>query len=561
MEVKMRINTVITEQPLKLEGLQDVLSKLNVGDIIKAKVLEMTSGELLLKLFDGTVLKASTLTDIDASPGSQLELEVKGRVEGKLILETVKGEAKNLENQQNEVKSILQKLDIEPESQNFELASEIKSSGLKATRQLFDKASELLQKFSVLTPDKAVFLSSKNISPEQGNINTLLKLVEGSLKLGSQLDDLLKAISTLDTRKALDTISNEQSRTDTKISQTNNLKESVYSKSTSVTISDNDAIKANNQSKALNSDEIVIIKNETVKSEAPKIDSQKALTSINQDINNGELQLKAIPKQNNVKDITPETQNSLKEILISKDTDIIKGNEITVAGMSKENDLLPMKDTDISNIHKDKNTLNKLIESFKELFVKIDSDDLKNDIEVKRLYGEITDKLENIKETVNLLGLSDKNDISAKINSIEDGIKLLNQFNNNSTYVQIPLNISGYNTTGELYIMKKEKSKKRIDPQNVVMLIALDTRNIGHIETLIDVKGKNVGINLRAEDQKIIDFLKENYRHLYGSLSEKGFKLVDVKYRIVTEKVNLLNAEHKAVEAIVDGKTSLDVKV
>lgn len=550
----MRINALITEQPIKLDGLQDILSKLNIGDVIKAKVLEMTSGELLLKLFDGTVIKASTATEIDTSPGSQLELEVKGKVDGRLVLETVKDENEKSGILNDELKIILNELKIKPDAKSIDLAGEIRSSGLKVTRDLLNKASEMLEKFSVLTPDKAVFLSSKNIKTEPENINTLTKLMEGSLKLGSQLDELLDVVSAINMDNTVD----NDSRNLITAKKGN---DGQYVSKNPASIKNEDNITSNNKMQNKNpvNSQITIMTDHD--SGNTKMSSPASNSFMAQDVEPESLPAKGLPGIKYLRENASNVQNMSGDYF-NDDVEIYKTDgEQSINNTKLDAERLNSKDAALKDIHRDKDILNKLIDSFKSIFVKTDSRELKSDLNVKQIYREIVEKLDNLKNTVQLLGLNDKNDITARINNIEDGINLLNQISNNTTYVQIPLNISGFNTTGELFVMKKEKSKKRIDPQNVVMLIALDTQNIGHIETLIDVKAKNVSINLKAEEQKIMDFIKENYRHLYNSLSEKGYRLVDIKYRLLTEKASLVKAELTASKEIGNGRASLDLKI
>jgi len=90
--------------------------------------------------------------------------------------------------------------------------------------------------------------------------------------------------------------------------------------------------------------------------------------------------------------------------------------------------------------------------------------------------------------------------------------------------------------------LKRNNGRKRIDPQNATVFLSLDTENLGQVDSLISVNKKNVSLNFRLEKNEIIDYIKENYIQLYEGLAKKGYKLVDIKYRLIDEKVNLLNA-------------------
>ncbi len=527
----MRINAVITEQAAAPKGLADILGKLATGDIVRAKVLEITSGELLLKLFDGSVLRAATASDIDTAPGENLELLVKGRNGGTLVLETVKKDAPLVQGSRNEAVKLLNDLNIKPDAHNLQLAGEIKETGINATRELFDKASQLLDKFKALTPEKAVFLTEKNISAEPRIMDAAIKLIEGNLKLGSQLEDLHAIIS--------------------KLAEGSTAEKSTPGIHSDDSMTNNEAMGRPQPRQSGNIEDTID-------------NSKKAIQNA---VVNGEISTEA--------DLI-ETQQKTADMKLNKlfydrqdSTAVAKGIPVIMPGeaggfnsIDSDQELLIYKQKDPEeNGREIKKLAGELKEAFQRIFASTDSEKLSSELDVKKIYKEIFDKLDDIKHISQSLSQPERADITARANNIEEGIKLLNQISTNSVYVQIPLNLSGFNTTSDLYIIKKDKSKKRVDPQNAVMLISLDTQNLGRVETLIDVKGKNVGINLRAEGQKVIDFIKENYRHLYSSLMDKGYRLVDVKYKLLEERTNPVNVERIVKKELSDGRMSVDLKI
>ena len=548
----MRINTVITEQAIAPKGLADILGKLDTGDIVRAKVLEITSGELMLKLFDGTVFRAAAAVEIDTAPGENLELVVKGKNGGTLVLETVKKDA-FVDTTRNEEIKLLNDLNIKPDTKNIQLAGEIKKAGINATRDIFEKVTQLLDEFKALSPEKAVFLSTKSISSEPRTINTAIKLIEGSLKLGSQLEDLHTIISSLAEGKITGktvTSSQKMPREQMPAAESNKpISALVYEEPvnklqsrqplTNENITDNKKNTVNNA--AVHNE--VNIDTDSHNKNSLKTQQRISDTSANKALNFKQDNTTAFAKGLPEPEIKPNESGIFK--ITETDQDILLYKHKNSGENSKEI----------------KELAGKLNEAFKSLFVNTESENLSSELDVKKIYKDILDKLDSIKDISQRLGLPERADITARASNIEDGIKLLNQISTNNIYVQIPLNLSGFNTTGDLYIIKKDKSKKRIDPQNAVMLISLDTQNLGRVETLIDVKGKNVGINLRAEEQKVIEFIRDNYRHLYSSLMDKGYRLVDIKYRLLTERTNPANVERSVEKELKEGKISVDLKI
>ena len=92
------------------------------------------------------------------------------------------------------------------------------------------------------------------------------------------------------------------------------------------------------------------------------------------------------------------------------------------------------------------------------------------------------------------------------------------------------------------------------------MFLSLNTDNIGQVDSLISVNKKNLSINLRVEDQRIIDFVKENYKDLYERMSDKGYKIVDIRYRITDLNANIVNIK-KIVGKELNKNISIDYKV
>lgn len=191
----MRIDGLSSSQLQGTQSIGDILGKLQVGDIIKAKILEISGGEVLLKMFDGTEFKAATASNINAKPGETLELMVSGREDGRLFMETVKkGEGVDVG---TELKFQLEKLDFKPTEANLGVAASLKASALPISKEIMDKAVSLMQKFSQISSDKAVFLASKDIAPLEKNATMLINLLDGKLKLGKGLDELQKQLSAV----------------------------------------------------------------------------------------------------------------------------------------------------------------------------------------------------------------------------------------------------------------------------------------------------------------------------------------------------------------------------
>jgi hypothetical protein len=213
-------------------------------------------------------------------------------------------------------------------------------------------------------------------------------------------------------------------------------------------------------------------------------------------------------------------------------------------------------DTNGSDSLKKESVLRRTLEN---IYVKLDS---KNpELNVKKLYRDIYETLEVIKESVAGSLAKNSDEIMSKIESIQNNIKFLNELSNYSTYVQIPINLMNKLTNGEIYVLKRDSRKKKINPEDTTMYISLDTQNIGKVDSLISLNKKNISVNMRVEELKVSEFFKENHKQLYNRLADIGYKLVDLKCRVVSEDVNLLNINNIVKNETTGSRRAIDCKI
>jgi len=109
-------------------------------------------------------------------------------------------------------------------------------------------------------------------------------------------------------------------------------------------------------------------------------------------------------------------------------------------------------------------------------------------------------------------------------------------------YMQIPLKNGEEEQTAELYVFKQKGGGKRIDPENVNVLLALDLRHMGHWEGLINIRGKDVSVKMQVPGQAEKDFLGSNTVLLHEILKEAGFNLASTSIVFSEEKTTPVTA-------------------
>lgn len=529
------------------ESLSNILSKFNTGDVFRAFVIEANTNELLLKLFDGTVFSASSLINIDAKPGDTLDFLVAGKSEKQLILETVKSKEDDVRSLEHQIRRELIQNNIKPSRQNLEIGVQLKEHDLPLSEDLFKAVESSLVGQKGLSIEEAVFLVENMLEPNEKNIGLLNDLIYGRLKISSMLDDLISMLEKLNNKDF-----NEQM-----------IKVILSSNAADNTIIENNGSYFDLTSAIKHCIDIIagsIQSNENKEFVANPIFHEKLASFVKNNIDNISNDSILLKQINDF--LNTECKNDMllpgtdREELIG----IIARTVLTVKDEIVQKSSISDKDIESWNpkVMKEENLLIKLVEN---LQIRIDSEKTKPELSVKGLYKELYTRLEIIKNVLSSLNASESNEILDTIDYIQNGIKFLNDINNYNAYIQIPLKAWEKSFTGELYILKRGNKKKKINPSDVTMLLSLDTANMGKVDSLIVINKKNISVNLRLTDQRIIDFFKANYKRLYEGLASKGYKLFDIKYRIISEDTNILNAERYIKKELDFNKGSVDLKV
>jgi len=532
-------------------GSTDLVSKLNTGDVIRAKVLEITSDEAVLKVFDGIILRAKMLESINAKAGDTIMLKVSSKHEGTLFLASVKSSSQMAGSSTEALKSMLEKIQAEPNQQNLLLAAEFLKAGAPVTAEQMEKASALINNIPGMDIEKAVFLTLKELISDNPDENELLsRLLDGDVKLGQLLTEIGSIPDSLKDSNMV----------------RNNGQKSVPMKQ---------EVSASFGGAHANLDEAL----------------QSALDDINPDINLPEPEaanqehFKAAASSRSLS--SSQTGESTSETAAMSDDQIPVSFEKSIdASLDESLDntfiedagKIPGRSSHLQksqqqkqepmiqdSVSKSSDAITKAAKKIRDLFVNLDSDKLTQELDVNRIKSQLNEKLKLLKAAI---GSSEnytsavKKEISATVSQIEDTLKLLHRMNaENVLYYQLPINLAGRGTTAELYVMKRQRGKKKLDPRNAVMFISLDTNRLGRVETLLDVKDGSVTLNIRTESKHISDFIKENIKELYNALSACGYKLVGVRYTVVDAATTLIGQEKLLAEIARGNHARIDYRI
>ncbi len=114
--------------------------------------------------------------------------------------------------------------------------------------------------------------------------------------------------------------------------------------------------------------------------------------------------------------------------------------------------------------------------------------------------------------------------------AVKQSISYMREMNASMTYVQFPLQVDQEMHSVDLFL-KKRKGKNR-NEEEMTILIALDTQNMGMVQSLVDYKKSQLNIQFRVENEKTVEILSSDEAYLSEKLSEISSKDIQISFRV-----------------------------
>ena len=142
---------------------------------------------------------------------------------------------------------------------------------------------------------------------------------------------------------------------------------------------------------------------------------------------------------------------------------------------------------------------------------------------VTALYQRLGSQLKSLSETVtNNLGAESK--LANTVNNMQNNLDFMNQLNQIFQYVQLPLQMSGQDAHGDLYVYRN-KNKRVSEDGSVSAVLHLDMENLGPVDVFVKMKENKVSTNFFVMDESIIDLINDNIHILNERLEKRGYTM------------------------------------
>lgn len=164
----------------------------------------------------------------------------------------------------------------------------------------------------------------------------------------------------------------------------------------------------------------------------------------------------------------------------------------------------------------------------RDLYKKVDAqrgDRLARELEAPALKRELAKFVSEFESRSGRYTEATGRAVRGALRDMEQSLKFMEQVNNFTAYVQIPLHIGGADTTAELYVFNDSREKRKIDPENATLFLSLGTAGIGRVEVFVKVVGNQVECDFGLENRELPAFFSGHMQELSALLEAAGYRL------------------------------------
>jgi hypothetical protein len=168
-------------------------------------------------------------------------------------------------------------------------------------------------------------------------------------------------------------------------------------------------------------------------------------------------------------------------------------------------------------------TYNKLLKDNIESQWLLKPDDVQKKENIENLYQRLGNQAKALSEAINnTVGTEGK--LPQAANNLSNNLDFMNQINQMFQYVQLPLQMTGQNAHGDLYVYQN-KHKKLSEDGSVSAILHLDMENLGPVDVYVKMKDTNVSTRFYVADDSVIELINDNIHILNERLEKRGYTM------------------------------------
>ncbi|MDL2224998.1 flagellar hook-length control protein FliK [Eubacteriales bacterium OttesenSCG-928-M02] len=178
--------------------------------------------------------------------------------------------------------------------------------------------------------------------------------------------------------------------------------------------------------------------------------------------------------------------------------------------------------------------------------------------EVKRVVQN-TSQLDLLREALEETGLLSRQGLSGRMEEMAAQTRFTQDI---SRFYMAQIPIQGQLAeTAELYVLKQKQKNKGIDPEDTAILIALNTQNMGRVETLIRVDKRSLSLHFKVEAAEVISRFQEETTKLYNAMGDLGYTLTEAKVQPLTTRTTPKVAQETLLRTVERPRVYVDCRI
>jgi hypothetical protein len=155
----------------------------------------------------------------------------------------------------------------------------------------------------------------------------------------------------------------------------------------------------------------------------------------------------------------------------------------------------------------------------------------------------------------------DTSNVAQKAADMSSRIQMGNNLEN-FYYCQIPFEINRQQNTAELYVFERKKgSSGEGERVNSTILIALETQNMGRVETVMRAESDVISIEFRVESKPVQGYLQKEAEELEELLWAIDFDVKEVRVVMMETPATPLNVDQVLGEKEIFNLQTVDISI
>ncbi len=173
--------------------------------------------------------------------------------------------------------------------------------------------------------------------------------------------------------------------------------------------------------------------------------------------------------------------------------------------------------------------------------------------EIARALGQLSEKAEST-------GFSNKDELHKEMNKLIQAVQTQNNLNHRDLVLQFPVMMDNQLKNLQIYVLNEKKGGKKIDPNNMSILLNMDTNHLGNVNVYVGVAQRQVTLKVGVALKKYKELIEDQALQIKALLEKIGYDVKELTFR-VEEEVNLMTTIDAVEEKQRDIRHFIDMMI